>query len=422
MKKHFQVALLILVLAACSDFFPERVIEREAPAAKTAKDLPQKAVSDANACAYGELTEGDVRHQFLWNLATKSVCPKVQEFRYNLTLLRLSAQQACLNPANKRSQNTMQHLWFGTIASFQYLIANPMEPLRASSGKLGMEIYAWPNANKFSLNAEYIKASQQDAAYTMQLAPSRKGLAQIERLIFNPQAQLSPGLSGRFRPEEDAFNALPLERRQRARCLVLSQMIDDVAIQTETLYQEWDAGQKQYPRQMLARLKGGSLPMVLNEVSDGLFYLEKVKDFKLGLPLGQNARCRLDRCPEEIELLISGAGIEALRANYDAFRAGLSGEHGPGFLDLVRAVGRTDLAQTMQNLIDGMELSLKDVEAAGDLRAQVEAVDKAQCADIHSSIPICRFFFQYKAFSTLYRSDFMTALNLNPPRTEADND
>lgn len=425
MKNLFKVLALVLVLVACSDFFPEKVVERSGPPVNSRGGLPEKAVLDEKACAYGELADQDSRRQFLWTLATQSVCPKVRDFRYNLTLLRLSAQQLCLDQPSLRNERALDLNWYGTIASYQYLVANPMEPLRmkgANGTGLDMEIYSWPANNKYALNAELIKASQTGDNYVMNLAPSRKGLTAVEKLVFNKESLLPAGLNGRLRPEEEAFNALPKPERQRARCLVLNRMLEDTGRQAEILYAEWDASQKQYPRKMLQKLVSGSAPMVMNEVSDGLFYLEKVKDFKLGLPLGLNARCLKDRCPEEIEHALSGAGIEALRANFEALRAAMVGVHGPGFLNLVREVGRPDVAATMENMINGMELALKDVEAAGDLKAQVMSADKAQCNDVSSPVPVCRLFWYYKNFSVVFRTDFATALNLNPPRNETDND
>ena len=422
MKKFLQVAALISILIACSDFYPEKIVEREGVRNKNVLPLPEKATLDLSACKYGQTDVTDSRTTFLWNLATKSVCPKVVELRYHATLLRQSARDLCAAKTSHRAERDITNNWYNTMSTFQFLVANPMEPLRANMNRISNEMYAWPVDNKFAVNAELIKASEQGEGYEMQLAASRKGLSTIERLIFNKAALLGPGLSGRLRPEEEAFNNLPPASRLRARCLVISQMVDDVAIQAETLFQEWDINQKQYPRQMLQRLAGGAQPMILNEVSDGLFYLEKVKDFKLGRPLGQNVRCRKDLCPDDVEHALSGAGIESLRANFEAFRAGMLGEQGPGFLTLVREVGRGELADNMQSLVEGMAASLAAVEDLGDLRAQVAAVDKAQCLNVDSPLPICRLFFQWKAFSTLYRTDFMTALNLNPPRTEADND
>jgi hypothetical protein len=425
MKNAIKLLALVLVLVACSDFFPEKVVERSGPPGNSPTGVPENVVLDEKACAYGELADQDIRRQFLWTLATKSVCPKVRDFRYNLTLFRLSAQQMCLGQSSLRFERTLDLNWYETIASYQYLIANPMEPLRMMGPNgigLDMEIYSWPANNKYALNTELIKASQAGDSYVMNLAPSRKGLTAVEKLIFNKESTLTPGLSGRLRPEEEAFNALPKTQRQRARCLVLNRMLDDVGQHAEALYSEWDASQKQYPRRMLQKLAGGSAPMVLNEVSDGLFHLEKVKDFKLGLPLGLNARCLKDRCPEEIEHALSGAGIEALRANFEALRAAMVGSGGPGFLHLVREVGRADVASNMEKMIFGMETALKDMEAGGDLRSQVLAANKAQCSDVNSPVPVCRLFWYYKDFSVIYRSDFATALNLNPPRNETDND
>ena len=425
MKNMIQVIVLVLVLVACSDFFPEKVVERNGSQGNPPGGFPEKAVLDEKACAYGELADQDSKRQVLWTLATKAVCPKVRDFRYGLTLLRLSAQKLCLGQPSLRIERALELNWYETIAAYQYLVANPMGPLQMKGPNgtgLDMEIYSWPAHNRFALNAELIKASRQGDAYVMNLAPSRKGLTAVEKLVFNKDSVLPAGLGGRLRPDEEAFNALPKEDRQRARCLVLNRMLEDTSRHAETLYAEWDASQKQYPRQMLQKLSGASAPMVLNEVSEGLFYLEKVKDFKLGLPLGLNARCLKERCPEEVELALSGAGVEALRANFEALRTAMIGTNGLGFLSLVREVGRPDVATTMESMINGMELAMKDVEAAGDLTAQVMSADKAQCSDVNSPTPLCRLFWHYKNFSVIFRTDFATALNINPPRNETDND
>lgn len=417
------VSALVIILVACSDFFPEKIVERTGPggAGGAPPPLPEKVVQDQRACEYEEVEATDTRRAFVWNLATKSVCPKVREFRYYVTLLRQSVQQLCIEKEHAGVERDLEHHWLGAMTSFEYLVANPMEPLRADMNRLAKEIYSWPEFNKFALNAEYLKAAELDDQYVMSLTPSRKGMGAIERLIYNKEALLTPNQTGVLRPEEVAFNELPREKRLRARCLVLRQMADDVAVHAEQLYTEWAADQNQYPRRMLERFSSEQ-PMILNEISDGLFYLEKVKDFKLGLPLGQNARCLEEHCADQVEHLLSGASVAALRANYDAFRAGLVGTHGPGFLTLVNQVGKAELAQTMTAIIDGMDADLKEVEASGTLYDQVLAVDRSQCSNVNSPYAVCRLFFRYKEFSALYRSDFMTALNLNPPRTEADND
>lgn len=423
MKNKIKILALVSLLMACSDFFPDRG-DHSGTGKQTDRggSSPEKVTIDEKACEYGELASADTTRQFLWNLATKNICPRVREFRYHLAQLRTATDQLCVDPDNYRIERDVLNSWYNTVSTFEYLIANPMEPLRANNGRLGMEIYSWPNHNKYSLNAELLKAAEQGEAYSMQLASSRKGLVAVEKLIFNKQAILPPGSSGRLRPEEEAFNALPKDKRQQARCIVLRHMLNDAAVQAEALYSEWDAHQKQYPREMLRRLDSGAQSMVLNEISDGLFYLEKVKDFKLGQPLGLNARCRLDRCPEDIEMVISGASTEALRQNFEAFRAGMIGVGGPGFLSLVRDVGRGDLADSMTAQIEQIDATLKEVEQLGDFKQQVLNMDKAQCQNAESSVPVCRLYFQWKNFSATYRSDFMTALNLNPPRTDADND
>ena len=187
MKKIFSFLLLVSVLLACSDFFPEKVIVKE-NGGVTRENLPEKPILDERACDFGTV-EGDQTQNFAWNLATRSICPKVREFRYSVTMLRSAARQFCVDPNNARVQKDLEYNFTAALNAFEYLIANPMEPLRAGSSRLTMEIYSWPNYNRFALNAELIKAAAQDEAYAMRLAPSRKGLSAIERLIYNKQIQ-----------------------------------------------------------------------------------------------------------------------------------------------------------------------------------------------------------------------------------------
>lgn len=423
MKKIIKLFILTGLCVACSDFFPQK--DKSSPTGGGPQKpitLPGKAEIDPKACDYGAIQSQDPRQQFIWSMSTQWSCPRVVEFRYYMTLLRISSETLCLDNPLPTAQQDLEHNWHNAINAFEKLAANPFGPMHAESNKLGMEIYSWPNYNKFALNAEYIKAHEQGADYQMRLASSRKGLSAIESLIYNKNALLKPGLNGRQRPEETAFNALPDAERMKARCVVLKGMMDDVASRTEDLYGQWAASGKAYPRQLLPRIQADETKMILNEISDGLIYLEKFKDYKLGLPLGLNTRCREAKCPDDVEHALSGAGLSALRANIDGVKAAFLGVKGPGFKDLLNNVGRDALANKMSELLTQMEVSVGEMESQGSLRNQVAATDKATCSDGNSPAAICRLYFQTREFVSLFKADFMSALDLQPPRTDADND
>ncbi len=422
MKKLMKVFVLASLCVACSDFFPGGKSANEDARPGLSGGLPDKAELDEKACDYGRLDSSDLRQQFVWTLSTQWICPKVSEFRYYVTLLRLSSRLSCTENAPSGIEKDVDRNWYGAIQAYERLAANPFGPMHAESNKLGMEIYSWPNYNRFALNAEYLKAVDQGDNYVMHLAPSRKGFSAIESLIFNRQATLKPGLSGKLRADEVAFNALGESERRKARCTVLKSMVNDVALHTEELYSAWASGAGAYPRQLAARMKSNETQMILNEISDGMIYVEKLKDYKIGLPLGLNTRCREQKCPDDVEHALSGAGVESLRANLDGLRAGFEGFKGPGFKDLLSAVGRGPLAQQMSIWLEQMDASIKEIEAQGPLRDQVASTDKTICIDASSPSAVCRLYFQSAGFLALFKADFMSALNLQPPRTDADND
>lgn len=422
MKTWFKTLFLALLCVACSDFFPGGKPSGDRPGQPKPLKLPDKAEIDPNACNYGTLDSGDVREQFIWTVSTQWSCPKVTEFRYNVTQLRLSSEFLCVENAPSTIEDDVQRYYLASLNTYQKLSGNPFGPLRADSNKLGMEIYSYPNNNRFAVNAEYLKANEQGDAYQMILAPSRKGLSAIESLIYNRLAILKPGASGRLSPRENAFNSLPDEKRAKARCVVLKSMINDLAARAEDLYAQWSNSGGAYPRQLLARVKNGETQMILNEISDGMIYLERVKDYKLGLPLGLNSRCLEDRCPGEVENAASGASIASLQANQEGLKAAFLGHKGPGFRELLIAIGRAPIAEKMTELLLKMDDSLKDIAAQGNFMAQVTSVNKAACADANSPAPICRMYYQTAGFLQIFKTDFMSALNLQPPRTDADND
>lgn len=417
---------LIVTIVACSDFFTDKHSSDGGGKGAGNKflPLPEKATLDPQACEYGNLQSGDSRQQLLWTTSTKDICPRVREFRYEVTRMRLAAEEFCADTSFKAAERDLEASFRHMALAYQYLLANPFGPLHTEKGKLAMEIYSWPGYNKFSINAEMLKAHAQGEAYAPQLSSTRKGISAVETLIFNKQSKVTPGLTGVLKPEEQAFNNLPQTQREAARCRVLRTMINDLALKTEELYAAWSSKAGAFPRTMLAEMNGGNAHMQLNEYSDGLYFAEKIKDFKLGMPLGLNARCRAKaKCPEDVEHFASGISIEAIRVNYLAFNDAFFGsDANSGFAKLLREVGREDLVGRFQALLTDIEKELSEMEKSSSLREQIEAMDPAQCKAASSPYPACRLFFKTKDLMDLYKTEFMTALNLQPPKNETDND
>lgn len=422
-KKIYLLVALLLSTTSCKDYLtPSRPTGM--PTGPVNKgDLPDQPSLDAKACEYLDPQIDEPSQKMVWALVVKSQCPKIVDLRYQMTALRNSLGQLC-GGGGSRAQRDLEYHFEGAVSALQFLLGNPFGPLRQDSARLSMEIYSWPNYNRFALNYEILKAHQLGSGYSFNSAPSRKGFAAIEALIANVNGVLAPGPSGQLREEERAFNELGKSERLAARCRVLSAMIEDASVRVEELFRSVHAREGRYPEWLLERMRKGESQMVLNEVSDGLFYLEKVKDFKLGVPLGLSPRCVQDKCPEQMEFPHGDLGLLALRQNLEGFRMAMAGvEHAPGFEQLLRNVHRGDVAEKLSQQIEHAMTLLAEVEEAGSFRDQLAQLNKSECtADAAQGPTLCRLYFELKSLTALFKSDFLTALNLQPPRTDADND
>lgn len=413
---------LVGVTVACSDFFKGKTVDSEMGVRPTnPSGLPDKATVDPRACEYGEFEAADSRQDLLWNLTSQTLCPKVREFRYYVTLLRLSVDQSCVGGDQKNADQDVMYLWGKTTMTLEYLLANPLGPMQDNMKRLAMEIYAWPDFNRWSTKWEVMKAHELGDGYTMNLAPSRKGLASVEYLLSNPDMIVEKGPGTAWRPGEQEFNALPFNDRRAARCRVLKALLNDVGTFTEELYNAWSATGGAYPVAVLQRVRNGEAQTVLNELSDGLYYIEKMKDFKLGYPLGLNQRCASAVCPEAVEFKGTGLGVPALRQNLEAFRDAAVGPS--GFADQLIEVGRPELAVTLRERVASIDAALADLEATGEtLDQRVLKLDKALCVDASSPEPACRGFFALRDLMSFWKSEVLSALDLQQPRNESDGD
>jgi hypothetical protein len=421
MKKIFAYLTLVSLTVACSDFFPKGTVDvgRKGGQATTVT-LPDKATIDPEACEYGEIQSQDARQVFLWKNASQAICPRVGEFRYYLTMLRLAVDQSCVKSGGEGAEKDIPYLWGRTISSYSYLMANPWGPLQADMRRLSMEIYTWPGFNASAHKSEVIKAHKKGRDYKILLTPERKGFASIELLLANPEMVIQPEDGEELKASEVQFNALPRAERRAARCLVLQGLLNDSARATEELYSAWSAGGGAYPRQVLARIQAGEAQTVLNELSDGLYFMEKARDNKLGVPLGLSARCTAPKCPEAVEFRGTGQSIATLRANLEAFKDATV--TGVGFVELLKGVGRADLAEGLAARVHRLDETLAEIEKGPALDLQVASVNKAACADETSASPVCRMYFEMKETMAFWKSEVLSALDLQQPKAESDGD
>ncbi len=146
----------------------------------------------------------------------------------------------------------------------------------------------------------------------------------------------------------------------------------------------------------------------LNSVSNALFYTDdSTKDLKIGVPVGLHADCPAERCPASVEALYAGTSVDHIRRNLAGFRklfqGCAEGSAGIGFDDWLLAVGADDLNTRMLAALDGAEAAFAALDAPLEV---LITTDPARVQATHAAL---------KRLTDLYKTEFITILNLEPP-------
>jgi predicted lipoprotein len=278
-------------------------------------------------------------------------------------------------------------------------------------------IYGWPNLSPCEVDKDVASRWANPSSYNIanEFVASRS-LTAIEYLLYP-----TTDMHSCFNPPAgwDALGAdLP-----RARCRLAEAIATDIAAQGVALETAWRADGGGYVDELANAGKSGSsltsAHAALNEISDGLFYVEKmVKDMKIaeaaGIALNSCDAVQMP-CEPEVELRLSDRATFAIRANLAATRQVFTGDTatttGPGFDDFLIAVGHSDLAATMTADIDG---AIAAATALPDSYLGALNTNYASVVTAHTAV---------KAFCDDLKSQFLTILSLEIPDDVAgDND
>lgn len=309
-----------------------------------------------------------------------------------------------------------QTQWQATMAAWQRLEVMQIGPAGSSLTAIGGadlrdEIYSWPTINPCRIDQETTYEVWNDADYFTTNLVNSYGLDALEHTLFSGLDNTCPGqvdinADGTW----DAMGESGLVANRAAFSIVLSEQL---AAQAAELTAAWSPDGADFSGQLGGTIDGPytSEQEALNAVYDALFYLETVtKDRKLGMPLGISD-CGEDLCPEDVEGLTSGTGIDAIVANLDGFEELFTGGEGIGFDDLLTDLGHGDLSVQI----------LTDLDAARALALTIDApLDDAvvdQTAEIES------LYDAIKAVTDTLKGDLATVLALSIPSEAAgDND
>lgn len=244
------------------------------------------------------------------------------------------------------------------------------------------EIYSWPTVNACRVDQRTANESWlEDDFFTANLV-NAYGLDAMEHLLFSSvestcPSQVVPISDGSW----EELGTVGIQRNRASYALVLSQGIME---KTDDLVQLWDPEGEDFTSH-LTRTAVEPLyedeNIALNAVYDALFYLEtRTKDRKLAQPLGLRD-CTSETCIDELEGLVSGNSLNALRANLVGFKTLFSGGEEIGIDDLLIDMGHEDLSiQILTDtdnaiaFIDGLDKPLEEL-IANDYETAMELYD-----------------------------------------------
>lgn len=291
----------------------------------------------------------------------------------------------------------------------------------AAGEDLRDQIYSWPIVNRCRVDQEIVEKAYEDTAAFAAEAVNVRGLAALEYLLFYE------GTENACAPQsvinaQGQWAAIPVAEFPARRARYAQTLGVDLLARATTLRAAWDStGQNFLSEWKLAGQGSATYPTAqeaLNALSDAVFYIEAdLKDMKIGRPAGI-IDCTTATCPEALEGgPAKRSRLNALQ-NLQTFQDIFLGDTarvptaGPGFDDLLRAVGADALADAMTADV-ATALALLEALPA-DFSELLTPEQLPKLVEVHTAL---------RALSTRLKTEFISVLDLElPQRAEGDND
>ncbi len=280
-------------------------------------------------------------------------------------------------------------------------------------------IHSWPFISYCRVDQDTVEGLYDDLTMLRAEPVSVRGMAALEYLLFERTG------SNRCTPSaainaDGTWAALGVDEIGRRRTDYAHSVAVIVAEQARVLENVWDPAGENFLGTFATAGSGSTLypsaQQGLNSLSDALFYIYKeVTDIKIGIPSGIYVDCATATCPDNVEAPFADASLDHVRANIEAFRDAYLGApaplDAPGFDDLLRSMGASDLDMRIQAAIVVALAAIDLVD--GPLEVAVDT-DAADVLILHDDI---------RAVADLFKVEVLTLLDLElPARLEGDND
>ncbi len=314
------------------------------------------------------------------------------------------------------AHDAAQGQWRATMDIWQQAELMLLGPLKDDDGALRNKIYSWPTVNSCGVDYDvvyFLDGTVNGKPYDITLrTPSRKGLAALDYLLFNPNLAHSCDITA-APPTWD--NLTPTEQKI-ARCNFASEVAKDITNNATTLLDLWTAADGYANKLKQAGSTGSEFETehdAVNRISDVMFYLDSsTKDGKLAEPLGLVVNeCGAQACPEAVESKYSAHSLINILNNLIGFEKLLTGSEGQGFAEYLNDVGDEETANAMTSDISN---AISAINAYEQSLAETLANNPSQVEQTHADV---------KKVTDKLKTDFINSLALELPKTSAgDND
>lgn len=379
-----------------------------------------------------QLGEGEFsKEKLVLNIALNVVYPGVESFRTEAENLSQAIKNYCselnLDPQTANVQKVKEQ-WAQTMLSYHKLDAVAFGPLVENGRFLADNIYSWPLMNNCGVDRAMEELSR-TGKYDPQTIFTAKGLTALEYIFFEETYSSVCNLRSARNKNVAEWLKKPLEERQKDRCAYAAQISDELVDTAQTLLSAWDAAGGNYPQRLVDGTN--NLDATINQISDGLFSIESLKDFRLAKIMGLHKECISPNkiCPDMAEHQWSGMAFEAMEAQALGFKETFFGsldltQTAFGFDDYLASAGHVKIAQEVAFYIDRVLADISVLKTQGTLTELISKQGYKSCAgEENTTGTLCALFHNVRGITTLMKNDVIIALSLQaPPTFQGDND
>lgn len=309
-----------------------------------------------SSCNNDDLSNEDNfdRGEMLENIGNNIILPAFDQFESATSQLQ-STITTLTGEVNQANLDVVQDAWLNTIVTWKYAEMFMFGPVDQMVAAPGIDNWRADNVTNTLGIEEAIDTNQEiNASYIEGIGATRKGLPAIEYLLFN------------FEEGDQAIlDQLNASENRRAYLSALSERVNQIAT---AVNEAWKPGGGNYIETFTGSTGKSAASSVNVLANEFLMLIERVKNHKLGIPLGKRSMGTL--LPENVEARFSAESLVLMQRNIDAIEdvflgTGASGDQ-QGYADYLNALNAEYNGQPLADVI------ANQIE---DLRASVSAIN-----------------------------------------------